>query len=282
MALRLRLFEDARSFLDCTGDSLYAAETVNNLILGISELLVRDPQAYQSPFFAAVLDTMNEVRLAAVMTPPHHIVLAGDSQYEAALPLLINHLRTLSIPLPGVTGPVAIAESFSRYWQSVTRQHAVIVIQQGVYDLQQVIMPEQPSGAFRTSTAEDCATITTWFRAFQAEALGKSHNLNPERVQQLISDGMVFVWEREGDLISMAMKTRPIAHSITVSGVYTPPEHRRQGYASALVAQLSQHLLGLGYQFVNLFTDLANPTSNAIYQRIGYQPVCEFRMIRFD
>ena len=73
----------------------------------------------------------------------------------------------------------------------------------------------------------------------------------------------------------------PIAHSITIGGVYTPPEHRRKGYATALVARLSQHLLGLGYQFVNLFTDLSNPTSNSIYCKIGYNPVCDFRMYAF-
>ncbi len=76
----------------------------------------------------------------------------------------------------------------------------------------------------------------------------------------------------------MAMKTLPIAHSITINGVYTPPENRCQGYATALVAHLSQHLLDLGYKFVNLFTDLENPTSNSIYQKIGYHPVCDFRM----
>jgi len=282
MALRLRLFEDARSFLDCTGSSLYAAETVNNLILGISELLVRDPGAYPSPFFAAVLNTINEVRLAAVMTPPHHIVLAGDDPYEDALPLLIDHLRTTLTPLPGVTGPAVMAESFSHCWQDLTGSRVSVVTRMGVYELQRVAMPELPPGIFRVASSDEGEKITLWFQAFQVEALGETHNLNPDRVQRLISDGNIFVWEREGDLVSMAMKSRPIARSITVSGVYTPPEHRRKGYASALVAHLSQHLLDLGYQFVNLFTDLANPTSNAIYQHIGYQPVCEFRMIHFE
>ena len=86
----------------------------------------------------------------------------------------------------------------------------------------------------------------------------------------------------EGQLVAMAMSARPLKHSITVSAVYTPPEHRQRGYATALVARLSQHLLDMGYEFINLFTDLENPTSNSIYQKIGYRPVIDFRSYRFS
>ncbi len=80
----------------------------------------------------------------------------------------------------------------------------------------------------------------------------------------------------------MAGKSRPTAHGISVGPVYTPPSLRGRGYATALVAELSQHLLDSGYQFTTLFTDLANPTSNSIYQKIGYQPVCDFTEYAFE
>jgi predicted GNAT family acetyltransferase len=41
-------------------------------------------------------------------------------------------------------------------------------------------------------------------------------------------------------------------------------------------------LLDQGKQFTSLFTDLSNPTSNSIYQKIGYQPVCDFDLYRFS
>ena len=91
----------------------------------------------------------------------------------------------------------------------------------------------------------------------------------------------MFLWEDGGQPVAMAMSSRPLQHSITVSAVYTPPEHRQQGYATALVARLSQHLLDMGYEFINLFTDLENPTSNSIYQKIGYNPVIDFRSYKF-
>ena len=80
----------------------------------------------------------------------------------------------------------------------------------------------------------------------------------------------------------MAMKTRPTRRGISVSFVYTPPEFRRRGYATACVAELSRLLLESGRQFCSLFTDLANPTSNHIYQQIGYRPVADFDQYSFQ
>ncbi|MFN2303364.1 MAG: hypothetical protein ACK2TV_06480, partial [Anaerolineales bacterium] len=72
---KLVLFEDAQAFLDAAGELLYAQESVNNLILGVSERLTRDPQAYENPFFAVVIETVGRVQLASVMTPPHNLIL---------------------------------------------------------------------------------------------------------------------------------------------------------------------------------------------------------------
>jgi uncharacterized protein len=90
-----------------------------------------------------------------------------------------------------------------------------------------------------------------------------------------IAEGSLYVWD-DGGLAAMAGKSRPTRFGCAVGLVYTPPERRKQGYASALVAALSQALLDEGFQYCSLFTDLANPTSNHIYQIIGYQPVADF------
>jgi predicted GNAT family acetyltransferase len=101
------------------------------------------------------------------------------------------------------------------------------------------------------------------------------HPPDRERILHLIQSGSRFVW-RDGDLVSMAGATGATPNGIRINSVYTPDEHRRHGYASALVAALSQRQLDAGRRFCFLFTDLANPTSNSIYQRIGYQPVSVF------
>ena len=281
MTVHLSIHSDTINFLAAAGPMLYARETVNNLILGVSERLASDPAAYQNPFFATARGDDGQYILASVMTPPHNLILAGEAGVELVLPALIDHLNDHKIPVPGVIGPAEIADSFIKAWMQTVGGTVDIGMHQRVYELRQVEMPSPSPGEFRTANPNEIPIIAKWFQGFQREALRETHDLDLEHAKQLVTHGMIFVWDCDGKILAMAMKTRPIAHSITVSGVYTPPEHRRRGYASILVARLSQLLLDEGYQFVNLFTDLDNPTTNKIYQAIGYRPVCNFHMFRF-
>lgn len=281
MGVKLSLYENSRAFLEEAGEALYSRETINNLILGVSERLVTDPQSYENPFFAAVKNKTGEVLLAAVMTPPHNMILAGGKNFDTGNSALIAYLQRHKIEIPGVIGPVHIVESFLKHWKESMNELGEIRMRQRVYELRSVRLPPLPEGHFRVALVEDSRQIAKWLQAFSEEALGEEVDKAPEKAKKLIADGKIFVWEKDREAVSMAMKTRPIAHSITISGVFTPPEHRCKGYAAALVARLSQHLLDLGYKFVDLFTDLDNPTSNSIYQKIGYHPVCDFRMVAF-
>jgi len=115
------------------------------------------------------------------------------------------------------------------------------------------------------------------------EIMGDSEPMpNITSILKAIDQGRVYAWEREGKLVTMAVQGRGTSHGMTVSGVYTTPDGRKKGYASACVALLSQEILDEGCEFVNLFTDLANPTSNAIYQAIGYRPLCDFHKYSFS
>lgn len=281
MTANLFTHDDAQAFLAAAGTLLYAHETVNNLILGVSERLVNDPEAYENPLFATVRADDGNLILAAVMTPPHNLILAGEAQAEEGFPPLINYLQNHHITLPGVIGLVEIAEQFTSDWKNQVGEEAEVTMRMRIYELRHVQMPNLPPGDFRMASTRDISIIASWIKAFKSEALHKAHGLDYARAEKLVNDGKVFTWVKDGEPVSMATKNRPIAHSITVSGVYTPPQHRRQGYAGAVVANLSQHLLDEGHQFVNLFTDLENPTSNKIYQEVGYHPVCDFRAYRF-
>ncbi len=67
------------------------------------------------------------------------------------------------------------------------------------------------------------------------------------------------------------------------SGRSTPrPMPAGTDMASAVTAAATQAALDAGRRFVFLFTDLANPTSNKIYQAIGYEPVIDVDLIRFE
>lgn len=281
MPLSISIYDHARAFLNIAGPMLYAHETVNNLIIGISERLVGDPEAYQNPFFATVRGEDGEVILAVVMTPPHNLILAGEARAEQGFTILIDHLLGHSIPVPGLIAEAQLADLFMQAWQQQVGQAGQVSMNSRAYALQQVQMPDLPPGEFVMAGPSETLIIAKWLQAFELEALGESQALDQERAARLVNEGSLFAWVRDAEMVSMAMKTRPIAHSIAISAVYTPPQQRRQGYAGALVASLSQRLLDEGYQFITLFTDLDNPTSNKIYQAVGFCPVCDFRSYRF-
>ena len=85
----------------------------------------------------------------------------------------------------------------------------------------------------------------------------------------------------EGQPVSLAGFGGPTPNGLRIGPVYTPPQHRGHGYGSAVTAAASHVALDRGKRFCFLYTDLANPTSNAIYERIGYVRVCEAAMVAF-
>lgn len=282
MDVKLKRYDEAGAFLAAVGEELYAQAAVNNLMLGICERLVQDPAAYENPLFLTVHSRSGDLLLAAVMTPPHNLILAEGADFGLGLPSLIEHLRENQLAIPGVIGPVDCAEAFYEQWKSVAGLEGEVEMYQRIYELRHVNLPKIPPGHFRVALLSDAQKIAEWVKAFNVEALGKEQPPKLEWAEKVTREGRVFLWEDEGRPVAMAMSARPLKHSITVSAVYTPPEHRQRGYATALVARLSQHLLDMGYEFITLFTDLENPTSNSIYQKIGYRPVIDFRSYRFS
>jgi uncharacterized protein len=138
-----------------------------------------------------------------------------------------------------------------------------------------------PPGQLRLANEAELDLVSRWIAAFNEEALGE-RTIEQARslAQQRIAGREVYLWENV-EPRAMAARSRPTRRSISLNAVYTPPEARRQGFATACVARLSERLLDEGFAFCVLFTDLANPTSNSIYARIGYKPVGDFALYRF-
>ena len=185
--------------------------------------------------------------------------------------------------LPGVVGALPEVEQFADAWAArhdVTPQRRVA---QGVFALERVEPVRGVPGAMRIATAADRPTLLEWFLAFGIEALPHpdEERLTREVDHRLsAADAGVVLWENDG-AVSLAGFGGPTPNGIRIGPVYTPPELRGHGYASALVADLSSSLLAGGRRFCFLYTDLANPTSNKIYERIGYVRVCESAEIEF-
>ncbi len=281
--MQLSHYESAATFLSRAQTWLEQEEATNNLILGIAVRLAEHPERIKTPPFLATVEAEGEPVTAAVMTPPHRVILYSAAGADPApLRLILDDLRAGGWHVPGVMAPSATSTAFAQLWSDVTGQPHRAALSERAYELRRVIPPAAVDGALRPATKADLPLAVAWANNFMRDAglPGTAENAQ-EIAEQRIADRDLFLWD-DGGPVSMAAKTRHSTHGVVVSLVYTPRELRGRGYASACVAALSQQLLDAGWKFCALFTDLANPTSNDIYQRIGYRPVCDFQEYDFE
>ena len=153
-------------------------------------------------------------------------------------------------------------------------------MRQGIYALDLVVPPAVPRGRPRPATPEDRPLLVRWWGEFGAEALGsleQDEEQNGRTVDhKLATPGNgIALWEFDGEPVCAVGYGSPTPTGVRIGPVYTPPQHRGRGYASALTADVSAEQLAAGRSFCFLYTDLANPTSNKIYAAIGYRRVCD-------
>lgn len=277
------IFSTADEFLNKTLTFLEKNEAANSLMLGIAMRLKRFPGRIQRAPYLALVEDEQGIVAAALMTPPFNLVLYSERQdFGSALEVIARDLITRNQDVSGVIGPTHIPEAFAKTWSNVSGKRFKLNRRERLFELRQVNSVPYCSGTLRTANAVDADLVTRWAIEFQKEALGDANIAEiPEMIQRRISDGDIYLWE-DSKPVSMAARTRPTTNGISVGLVYTPPDLRRRGYATSLVAKLSRSLLDAGWKFCALFTDLANPTSNHIYEQIGYKPVCDFNEYLFE
>ena len=285
MALRVHRPDDVDAFLARAGRFLEAREVEHALMLGIcsqvrqfAELFASDP-----PRFAVVTDAADRVVAATLRTPPNNQVLS-EADDQSAADALADALAGEEIP--GVTGPKEVVARFARRWSAVTGQRAELEVAERVFRLDEVVPPRRPaSGSWRLGQPRDREIVARWIVDFAAEAVpGQPPILDPLAAADRWIAGVyrtIYLWEDGGEVVSMVGAGGETANGIRIGPVYTPPDRRGRGYATSLTAAATQDQLDRGRRFVTLFTDLANPTSNHIYESIGYRPVRDVDMLRF-
>jgi uncharacterized protein len=280
--VNVRVLEDAAGFLLEAEGLLLPDEARNNLIFGIAGSIAADPSRYPERRFWLVTDD-NWPVAAALRTPPFNLVLATPGDANALAPLV----RGIDDVLPGVVGSHPEVDEFVRLWSARHPVKPRVQREQGVYALETVQPVPQPPGGPREATTEDRPLLLEWITSFGDEVLeeddpGRVEAVNTVDFRLDADDGGFLLWEDGGAVVSVAGWGGPTPNGIRIGPVYTPPALRGRGYATALTAELSQRLLDGGRSFCFLFTDLANPTSNAIYERIGYVRVAESAMFAFE
>lgn len=285
--MRLVRHVDAAAFRQRTLPFLLQAEVEHNVILGITDRMMRlGTDMFDSVFLAHVEDDNDTIQGAMMRTAPHGAMLSKIKN-AAAIPLLCNALAEQYDALPTVQGEAAHAQQFAQLWQQRSRQAFNTKMDQGIYMLTKVTHPQNVSGECRRATRNEFDLLVDWRVAFtEGVALGVHTR---EQVAHWIETAMdaeptlsIYLWWDDGKPVSMAAGTRHTPNGTNVSMVYTPPEFRGKGYASANTAALSQILLDHGRKFCCLYTDMSNSTSNKIYQAIGYQFLGTQRLIEFE
>lgn len=276
--MNVRRFADPDAYLKAVSTLLTADEARHNLMLGILATL-RDHPSFYPQYRLWLAEDAAAIQGAAVRTPPHNLVLARPRD-DGALEALAHGIDD---ELPGVIGALPEADAFAAFWSDRTATTPVTHRGQAIFQLDRVDRVSGVAGRMRDAETADRPILIEWWGAFAQEALGETATeaaVTREIDHRLDADEAGIVLWEDGEAVSFAAYGNPTPNGIRIGPVYTPPERRARGYASALVAELSKRLL-TARRFCFLYTDLANPTSNKIYEQIGYRRVCEAAEIRF-
>jgi len=283
--MRVVRHRDARAFRQAVDDFLLRDEIVHNVILGITSRIITTGETYEDVFLAHVEDDSGEIVAATMRTVPHGAVLSNICD-EAAPPLLVDAYADAYDTLPTVLGRPEDSLQFAELWREKSGQSFYIKMEQGIYKLESLHLPKNVSGEARPANDKDFDLLVKWLLQFDADTgLNElTHEAAEKHIKHKLINpifGGIQIWMDDEQAVSMAAATRESPNGCSVSYVYTPPECRKRGYASAVAAAVSQEILQRGKQFCYLYTDLANPTSNKIYQAIGYEQVAHHRQIAF-
>ena len=278
---KLFTFSNARAFLDHAQAALEADEAANSLILGVCFRLLEIPEPEAGEICLKVIEDERGLALAAMMTPPHNLSLSGHTfDLDYTLGLLVSELASERWAIPGVLAPTLIARGFAEKWSERSQTGSHFTGRLDLFELRQAppdALASAVPGHLRPAGEQELALIARWCYQFALEIFKSIDKWGVRGMaKQRIHAGDIFVWEDGGRPVSMAMKNRPTGHSIAISYVYTPPELRGKGYATACVGELSRRLLRSGWKFCTLFVDPNNLPAYRAYQKIGYQLVKEF------
>jgi len=272
----IKYYQDAAVFLKHVRKFLTQDETRYGLILGIANALVRVPHRFgqEDPWFCSI-GTETKINAVVMRTPPHMAIMACFSgDVEAIAEELATAISKKYPDIPGVVGDKELADIFVKHWCGKNDVTIQSTMAQCIYRLVKVNNVPLAPGRFRVATMAEKELLQKWAHAFHVDIGGQARNEPEADIIPALKLRRVFLWV-DGKPVSMALKTRATDNGMSVGGVYTPPELRGKGYATSCVAELSRNILQSGKKFCTLYTDLANPTSNSIYKKIGYNEVAD-------
>jgi uncharacterized protein len=276
--MRCELFRDATRFLAAAGPFLAQREAENTVLLGAALRARRKPREA----VMAVVRDADIVRLAAIMIPPHALVVsAGDPD---AILHLVEALRQAGVRPPGVSGLEPMAERFAAQWRAGEDTAAEPALRMILYCSDRITAPRNVPGELRPAAPGDLDWLAEWQHRFAKQAglsaAEQAADMRPV-VAARIARAEMHIWIVEGQPVASAafLPTTPAGDAGRINAMFTLEEARGKGYASACVAALSQQLLDRGWRYCLIFADRDNLITTRIYPRLGYREIGAFATI---
>ena len=288
--MQFKKYNNVNDFYADTYDVLMCNEAQNliplgNIIIGYEG---KDKTGWRDTanWYMATVSDSKGIQLTAIMTPPHNITLyATDNKInDNTINCLIDGLA--NEPIPGVMTEKSLAERFAKAYTNKKGIGYETTFNQRVFELTGVSPNVTRVGTLRLVSEKDMPFFPYWIEGFMVctekyDGTTMKIPQDGEYYRHNITLEQFYILEVDGLPVSMARLNRAMQTVIGIGAVYTPPYYRGKGYATSCVAQLSQLALDKGFTKCVLYTDLANPTSNSIYQKIGYRPICDSLMLKF-
>lgn len=274
--------QDPRAF-QALAEPFYATDTLRHTVALTVMARFFGMERPQQPIMATLHDDDGELIGVALRTPPWPVITSGLPTDPALLDVFLTRWLEFDPELPGVSGPRENSTALAEVWTRRTGGTTKVTLATRLFRLGELTSPTA-GGQARAATRDDFDLLVKWREDFEVEAIGFSRDPaeGPAAIGRMFDNGdSIVLWEDRGDPVSWAAASAPIAGMSRVGPVYTPPEHRTRGYGAAVTAAASQRAWDAGAEDVILFADIANPTSNSIYQKIGYRPLYDSSELEF-
>jgi RimJ/RimL family protein N-acetyltransferase len=281
-ALMVIRHRDADAFLAAAESALVRDPAARAFYTALAMAPAERIGAFEATRYFATLIGDNVLGVAMQTAPDRQLVLQGCD--AAAAPALADDFADTGRPLRGVVGERPVCEAFLRTWATAHDDRYALWVHMRNHRLTAVTdgLPAC-AGSMRIADEADADWVVAQQIAFVNEVRIPE---TPERVEravlQRITQRRFRIWDHDGAAVAYAGFSDAADAGARIGPVWTLPAYRGHGYATALVAALARELLARGKQELFLVTDLANPTSNAIYARIGFRPLrdfCEFHKV---
>jgi len=282
-----RFYDNIDEFYDVAFPFLVKHEAENNIHLSIINSLKNKIDVYgnEYPLLFTIVET-NIIKLVVLRTPPHDLLISYTEDLNT-IEILVEELTKRCEKLPGVLSFNAAADLFAEKWCEKNSLKYDLFRKERIYKLKKVSEDTLGHRKFSVAHKDHQELVFQWTGEMMREALADTtdeeiqRNIKALREEFNQHSSSIYLLFENDKPVSMARKAGKTPNGNFVNLVYTPKILRRRGYATECVAKLSKLLLDEGNKYCFLFTDLSNPTSNSIYQKIGYQPVIDENHYKF-